>query len=66
MRHDSPLSQGLLPACGSHEVLPYAVIVGGSEEYGYQCLACQVIWPVLAYPATSTADPADCNPSPAA
>ncbi len=39
------------PACGSHQVIPYAVIVGGSEEYGYQCLACEVMWPVLTYPA---------------
>jgi hypothetical protein len=38
------------PACGSHQVIPYAVLVGGSEEYGYQCLACQVTWPVLTYP----------------
>ena len=29
------------PACGSHQVIPYAVLVGGSEEYGYQCLACR-------------------------
>ena len=35
------------PACGSHQVMPYAVLVGGSEEYGYQCLACEVMWPVL-------------------
>jgi hypothetical protein len=46
------------PACRSHDVLPYAVIVGGSEEYGYQCLACQVSWPVLSHaepqPATTT------------
>jgi hypothetical protein len=39
------------PACGSHQVIPYAVLAGGSEEYGYQCLACQVMWPVLTYPA---------------
>jgi hypothetical protein len=38
------------PACGSYDVIPYAVIVGGSEEYGYQCLDCEVTWPVLAYP----------------
>ena len=38
------------PACGSDEVIPYAVIVGGSEEYGYQCLACAVTWPVLSHP----------------
>jgi transposase-like protein len=37
------------PACGSSDVLPYAVIVGGSEEYGYQCLACEVTWPVLTH-----------------
>jgi len=24
------------PACGSYQVIPYAVLVGGSEEYGYQ------------------------------
>ena len=36
------------PACGSTDVLPYAVIVGPCEEYGYQCTACQVTWPVLA------------------
>ena len=47
------------PACGSCQVIPYAVLVGGSEEYGYQCLACQVMWPVLTDPAreTSTAAP---------
>ncbi len=37
------------PACGSSEVLPYAVILGGTEEYGYQCQACQVSWPVLTH-----------------
>lgn len=36
------------PACGSDEVLPYAVILGAAEVYGYQCLACSVTWPVLA------------------
>ncbi len=35
------------PACGSDQVIPYAVLVGGSEEYGYQCLVCEVMWPVL-------------------
>lgn len=38
------------PACGSHQVTPYAVIIGAREEYGYQCLACEVMWPVLTYP----------------
>jgi hypothetical protein len=35
------------PACGSGEVLPYAIILGAAETYGYQCLACTVTWPVL-------------------
>ena len=35
------------PACGSNELLPYAVIVGAAETYGYQCLSCSVTWPVL-------------------
>lgn len=37
----------ICPACRSHDILPYAVIVGGSEEFGYQCQLCQVTWPVL-------------------
>jgi uncharacterized Zn finger protein len=43
------------PACGSDEVIPYAVIIGGSEEYGYQCGACAVMWPVLAHAAAANA-----------
>ena len=47
------------PACRSTDVTPYAVIVGGSEEYGYQCQHCQVSWPVLTHteipPATTAA-----------
>jgi hypothetical protein len=35
------------PACGSNELLPYAVIVGAAETYGYQCLSCSVTWPIL-------------------
>ncbi len=42
-------SSDCCPACASGDVLPYAVIVGGSEEYGYQCLACEVTWPVLTH-----------------
>ena len=42
------------PACGSDQILPYAVLIGGTEEYGYQCLTCQVMWPVLTYPAATT------------
>ena len=44
------------PAYGSHQVIPYAVLIGGSEEYGYQCLACEVTWPVLTYPARDEAE----------
>jgi hypothetical protein len=53
------------PACGSDQVLPYAVLVGGSEEYGYQCLTCQVMWPVLTYPG-APASPGERQESPAA
>jgi hypothetical protein len=52
------------PACGSYQVIPYAVLVGGSEEYGYQCLVCEVMWPVLTYPDAT--DRAGRRPSPAA
>ena len=45
------------PACGSYQVIPYAVLVGGSEEYGYQCLVCEVMWPVLSYPPPVNAAP---------
>jgi hypothetical protein len=38
------------PACGSTDVIPYAVLVGATEEYGYQCTACLVMWPVLLHP----------------
>jgi len=54
------------PACGSHQVIPYAVVVGGSEDYGYQCLVCEVMWPVLSYPASNTADRSGRSRSPAA
>jgi hypothetical protein len=47
------------PACGSHQVIPYAVLVGGGEEYGYQCLVCEVMWPVLTYPAREASDSAN-------
>ncbi len=54
------------PACGSHQVIPYAVLVGGTEEYGYQCLTCEVMWPVLSYPPGSATDRSRRTPSPAA
>ena len=53
------------PACGSCQVIPYAVPAGGSEEDGYPCLACQVMWPVLTYPGISTGG-AERQQSPAA
>lgn len=53
------------PACGSHQVIPYAVLIGASEEYGYQCLACQVMWPVLTYPPAGDQQPAGRTRSPA-
>jgi hypothetical protein len=40
------------PACGSYQVLPYAVILGGREEYGYHCRDCQITWRVLSHDAT--------------
>jgi formate dehydrogenase maturation protein FdhE len=51
------------PACGSHQVIPYAVLIGGTEEYGYQCQACQVMWPVLTYPATPAHDEPQRSPA---
>ena len=46
------------PACGRYQVLPYAVILGAREEYGYHCQVCQITWRVLVYDgdgATATA-----------
>jgi hypothetical protein len=54
------------PACGSHQVTPYAVVVGAAEEYGYQCQACEVMWPVMTYTGSSTPDPCGDSTSPAA
>jgi hypothetical protein len=54
------------PACGSDQVLPYAILIGGTEEYGYQCLTCQVTWPVLTYPRTATVRSAKRQENPAA
>jgi hypothetical protein len=46
------------PACGSHQVIPYAVVVGATEEYGYQCQVCEVMWPVMINAGTDAAGPA--------
>jgi hypothetical protein len=54
------------PACGSHQVIPYTVVVGAAEEYGYQCQVCEVMWPVMIYTASSTPDPCGDSTSPAA
>ena len=54
------------PACGSHQVIPYAVVVGGSEEYGYQCQVCEVMWPVMIYAGTSSPDRFGHKPDPVA
>jgi transposase-like protein len=51
------------PACGSYQVLPYAAILGGREEYGYRCEACQITWRVFTHDATTAAS---ANRSPAA
>ena len=48
-----PYTGDCCPACGSEQVTPYAVLIGGSEEYGYQCLACAVTWPVLSHPESA-------------
>jgi formate dehydrogenase maturation protein FdhE len=53
------------PACGSHQVIPYAVVVGATEEYGYQCQVCEVMWPVMTY-AGSAPDPSGREQDPAA
>jgi hypothetical protein len=53
------------PACGSHQVIPYAVVVGATEEYGYQCLVCEVMWPVMIY-AGDAPDPAGDKQGPGA
>ena len=42
------------PACGSYQVTPYAVMVGATEEYRYQCQVCEVMWPVMIYTGDST------------
>ena len=54
------------PACGSHRVIPYAVVVGGSEEYGYQCQVCEVMWPVMIYAGSDASDPSSHKQDPAA
>ena len=54
------------PACGSHQVIPYAVVVGATEEYGYQCLICEVMWPVMIYTGNDAAEPSSHKSGPAA
>ena len=54
------------PACGSHQIIPYAVIVGATEEYGYQCEVCEVMWPVMLYAGTDAPGPPGGKQGPAA
>jgi hypothetical protein len=54
------------PACGSHQVIPYAVVVGATEEYGYQCQVCEVMWPVMIYAGNSASSASGDRKSPAA
>jgi formate dehydrogenase maturation protein FdhE len=54
------------PACRSHQVIPYAVVVGATEEDGYQCQVCEVMWPVMIYAGTDTSDPVGGTQGPAA
>jgi hypothetical protein len=42
------------------------VVVGATEEYGYQCEVCEVTWPVMIYAGTDARDPADGKQGPAA
>jgi hypothetical protein len=37
----------ICPACSSADTQPFAVIIGPAETYGYQCLDCATIWPVI-------------------
>jgi uncharacterized Zn finger protein len=57
--------QDCCPACGSNEAIPYAVIIGASEVYGYQCGSCAVMWPVLHHPSQPlpALTPADRKPA---
>jgi len=43
------------PACGSYYVIPYALILGSHEEYGYHCQTCQITWRVLTCNGDTTA-----------
>ncbi len=54
------------PACGSSQVIPYAVLIGASEEYGYQYEVCEVMWLVLTYPPKDAPGPTSRQASPAA
>jgi hypothetical protein len=54
------------PACGSHQIIPYAILVGSSEEFGCQCLACEVMWPVLTFRTREKAEAVGHKRNPAA
>jgi hypothetical protein len=42
------------------------VVVGATEEYGYQCEVCEVTWPVMIYAGSDAPDPAGGKQGPAA
>ena len=54
------------PACGSHQVISYAVVVGATEEYRYQRQVCGVMWPVMIYAGSDASDPVGRKQGPAA
>jgi hypothetical protein len=54
------------PACGSHQVIPYAVLIGAAKSTATNASPCEVMWPVLTYPAEKVAAPAGRRRSPAA
>jgi hypothetical protein len=42
--------------------MPYAVILGAHEEYGYHCQTCQITWRVLTYNGDTTAAESGSSP----
>jgi hypothetical protein len=42
------------------------VVIGATEEYGYQCEICEVMWAVMIYAGTDAPDPAGDTQGPAA
>jgi len=55
VRHDRPVRGRLLPGVRQLPGPPYAVILGGREEYGYHCESCQITWRMLIHDAAPAA-----------